>query len=208
MYCISYKISTFCGTSPPSPPLQSWLVIFGFIHIHPPVKMVNRLHLYSAFLGSGHSKRFTIWPHIHPFMHTFTLPRRCQPWQATGGAGDGTSNLPVTSQPALPPETHAALRGHLTSKPTGRTPTLGSQPGPWRGGGPPHRDLLVLRMKTRSSSVGSGLGVHGAQTTGDPRPCFSRSTGPLSKLFRALFLTVLSVGVSPCFRLCVCVRVP
>ena len=53
-------------------------------------------------------------------MHTFT---RCQPHKATvrmwglaqehldthlGGAGDRTKNLLVTSQPALPPEPHAA----------------------------------------------------------------------------------------------------
>ena len=80
------------------------------------------LHLYSAILTSGHSKRCTILPHIHPFMHTFTHRRRCQPCKATasssgavrvrclaqghldnqlGGAGDRTSNLPVTSQTAL-----------------------------------------------------------------------------------------------------------
>ena len=34
--------------------------------------MVNGLHLYRAFLTSGHSKRFTISPNIHPFMHSFT----------------------------------------------------------------------------------------------------------------------------------------
>ena len=33
---------------------------------------VNGLDSYSAFLTSGHSKRFTILPNIHPFMHTFT----------------------------------------------------------------------------------------------------------------------------------------
>ena len=30
------------------------------------------LHSYSAFLTSGHSRRLTILPNIHPFMHTFT----------------------------------------------------------------------------------------------------------------------------------------
>ena len=30
------------------------------------------VHLYSAFLTSGHSKRFTVFPNIHPFIHTFT----------------------------------------------------------------------------------------------------------------------------------------
>ena len=36
----------------------------------------NGLHLYRAFLTTSHSKRFTIPPHIHPFMHTFTHRRR------------------------------------------------------------------------------------------------------------------------------------
>ena len=30
------------------------------------------MRLYRAFLTSGHSKRFTILPHIHPFIHSFT----------------------------------------------------------------------------------------------------------------------------------------
>ena len=81
------------------------------------------LQLYSAFLTSGPSKPFTILPNIHTFRHW----RRCQPRKATasssgavkvrrlaqghldtqklGGAGDRTSNLPVTSQPTL---SHAA----------------------------------------------------------------------------------------------------
>ena len=29
------------------------------------------LHLYSAFLTIGYPKRFTILPHVHPFIHTF-----------------------------------------------------------------------------------------------------------------------------------------
>ena len=33
--------------------------------------MVNG-HLYDALLTSGDRKFFTILPHIHPFMHTFT----------------------------------------------------------------------------------------------------------------------------------------
>ena len=85
----------------------------------------------ARYLYSGHSKGFTISAHIHPFMHTFThRRRRSQPRRATaqlvrsdqgegvslrghllhtrlgGGAGDRTSNLPVTSRPALPPEPH------------------------------------------------------------------------------------------------------
>ena len=92
--------------------------------------MVNGLHLYSAILTSGHSKRFTILPNIHPFMHTFTHRRWCPPHKACllgavrgrrlaqwhldtplGRAGDGTSNPPVTSQPAPPSEPHAAPLG-------------------------------------------------------------------------------------------------
>ena len=67
---------------------------------------------------------YNIASHIHPFMHTFTHRRRGrQPCKTSGalrvrclaqghvdiqlgGAGDRTSNLPVTSQPALPPEPH------------------------------------------------------------------------------------------------------
>jgi hypothetical protein len=93
------------------------------------VLMVNGLQLYHAFLTSGRSKRFTILPNIHPFTHTFTHRRRSLPRRATasssgavrvrrlaqghldtqlGGAGDRTSNLPVTGQPAVPPEPHVA----------------------------------------------------------------------------------------------------
>ena len=81
-------------------------------------KMVDGLDLYRAFLTSGHSKCFTILPHIHPFIHTFTHQRRCQPCRATaswsgavrvrclyqghfetrrGGTGDQTSNLLVVT---------------------------------------------------------------------------------------------------------------
>ena len=83
---------------------------------------VNGLHLYSAFLTSGHSKHFTILPNIHPFIHTFTHRRRSQPRKTTASSSgavrvrclaqghldtrlreveDRTSNLPVTSQLAL-----------------------------------------------------------------------------------------------------------
>ena len=95
--------------------------------------MVNGMHIYRAFLISGHSKRLTILPNNHPFMHTFTHRRRRQPCKAIAswsgavrvrclaqghldtqqqeltGVGDQTSILPVTSQPALPPRPHAAL---------------------------------------------------------------------------------------------------
>ena len=40
---------------------------------------VNGLPLYSALLTSGHSKLFTILPHMHPLMRTFTHRRRSQP---------------------------------------------------------------------------------------------------------------------------------
>ena len=85
------------------------------------------VHIYSAlFPTSDHSKSFTTLPHIHSFTHR----RRCRPQKAAissygvgrvrflpqedldtqlGGAGDRTSNLPVTSQPALPPEPRASL---------------------------------------------------------------------------------------------------
>ena len=42
-----------------------------FFDIKRIVKLPNRLHLYSAFLTTSHSKRFTI-ANIIPFMHTFT----------------------------------------------------------------------------------------------------------------------------------------
>ena len=92
---------------------------------------INELQLRSAFLTSGHSKRFTILSNIHPFTHR----RRSQPSKATsslagavrvrclaqgqldtrlGAASDQTSNLPVTSQAALSPEPHAAPSYHLT----------------------------------------------------------------------------------------------
>ena len=87
---------------------------------------VNGLHLYSAFLTIGHSKRFTILPHIHhsrthsrtdggvnharrqPARRELTVRVRCLAQghldTQLGGAGDRTNNLQVTSQPALPPE--------------------------------------------------------------------------------------------------------
>ena len=80
----------------------------------------------SVFLTSGRSKCFK----IHPFMHTFTHLRQRLPCKATaslsravrvrclaqgyletqlGGDWDGTSNLPVTSKHALPPEPKSVL---------------------------------------------------------------------------------------------------
>ena len=80
------------------------------------------LHSFSAFLTICHSKRLTILPNIHLFMLTFTHRRRCQPRRATASSSGAvrvrflaqghpdtrTSNLPVTCQPALPPEPHVA----------------------------------------------------------------------------------------------------
>ena len=95
----------------------------------------NWLYFYSAFLTSGYSKRFTVVSNIHPSIHVFTHRRRYQPCKGTasssgavrgsclaqghldtrrlGGAGDRTSNLPVTSQPAPPHETHADTCRHM-----------------------------------------------------------------------------------------------
>jgi len=42
-------------------------------------KLVNGLHLYSAFQTLGCSKRFTLLPRSHPFLRTFIQRRRCQP---------------------------------------------------------------------------------------------------------------------------------
>ena len=83
---------------------------------------MNRLHGDSDFLTSGHSKHFTILPNIHPFTHRQRSQPRSETASSTGavrlrclaqghldtlgGAGDRTSNLPVTSQPAPPPEPH------------------------------------------------------------------------------------------------------
>ena len=68
---------------------------------------------------------------VHPFVHTFAQQRKCKAGKVTasssgtvrvrrlaqghldtrlGGAGNRTMNLPVTSQPALPPEPHAAVQ--------------------------------------------------------------------------------------------------
>ena len=84
-------------------------------------QMVNGVHVQSAFLTSGHSKHFTVLPK----MHSFTHQRRCQPckparWEQSGRDvllrdtstfrrhGDRTGNFPLTRQPTLPPEPHAA----------------------------------------------------------------------------------------------------
>ena len=48
--------------------------------------MVNGLHLCSACLNSSHSERFTILPHIHPFIDTCTHRRRCQTRKATASS--------------------------------------------------------------------------------------------------------------------------
>ena len=43
-------------------------------------------YLYSAFPTNGQSKRFTMLPHIHPFMHTHTHRRWRRPRKATDGS--------------------------------------------------------------------------------------------------------------------------
>ena len=74
------------------------------------MSMVNGLHLYSAFLTSGHSKSFTVWPHIHPGQIGRGVLAELD------GGRDRTGNLPVTSRPALPAEPHAAAAtGSVTS---------------------------------------------------------------------------------------------
>ena len=65
---------------------------------------------WTAFIPALIQTRFTILPDIHPLMHAFTYGgvNRALPLghldTPQGGAGDRTSNLAVTSQPALPPE--------------------------------------------------------------------------------------------------------
>ena len=41
---------------------------------------------YSTFQTSGHWKRFTILPNIHPLMHASTHRRQCQPCKATASS--------------------------------------------------------------------------------------------------------------------------
>ena len=78
-------------------------------------QMVNGLHLYSAFLTSGHSKRFTIFTHSHTdggVSHARRQPAHREQLGRGVLLRDtstlATSNLPVISQPALPPVPHAA----------------------------------------------------------------------------------------------------
>jgi hypothetical protein len=85
--------------------------------------MVKGLPLSSAFLTNGNSKRLQ---YCLIFTHSST-GLLCQPSKAVmvrrlaqghldirqGGAGDRTSNLTVTSQPALPPEPHTAASTQL-----------------------------------------------------------------------------------------------
>ena len=88
-----------------------------------PGHTVNGLHLYSAFLTSGHSTCLTILPDAHPFMRSFTRRRWCQPSNATARSSravrvscraqghldiDQISSLPAGGQAALPPEPHAS----------------------------------------------------------------------------------------------------
>ena len=135
-------------------------------HIQPPGGAVveQRLPALSSSMDCiGAARRYCgqrlvlIPPSIHPFMHTFTHRRRCQPCKATasssgavrvrclaqghldtllGGARDQTSNLPVTSQRALPPEPHAALvQGLCVRRLIGCCP---------------HRGIVVLTQETHT----------------------------------------------------------
>ena len=106
--------------------------------------MVNGLHLYSAFLTSGHLKPFSIFPNIHAQIHTPTaesathatvsssgavrVRRLAQGHLDTqlGGAGIRTSDLLVTSKPALPPEQRTAVGGGVVFPPTVWWPLLWS----------------------------------------------------------------------------------
>ena len=76
--------------------------------------MVNGLHLYSTFLTSGLSKRLTILPNIHAKRQPARREKvrvllRDTSTLTLGGAGDRTSNLPVTSQPALYLPSHPCM---------------------------------------------------------------------------------------------------
>ena len=57
----------------------------------PVSEVVNGLHLYcGAFSTSGHSKRCTISPNLHPFMHTFTHTTVESTTQGDGQLGRGS----------------------------------------------------------------------------------------------------------------------
>ena len=100
-------------------------------HGEPHSRMVNGLHLFSAFLTSGHSDTlYNTASHspIHAHIHTPAAESSMQgnsqlvmsshgeascsgtPLHSSRGAGDRTSNLLVTSQPALPPQPHMNVK--------------------------------------------------------------------------------------------------
>ena len=85
--------------------------------------------IYAALFLPFATQSTLLLPHIHPFSHKFTQRRRSQPRKDTASSlvavrvrclaqghlntvgragGDQTFKLPVTSQPTLPPEPHAA----------------------------------------------------------------------------------------------------
>ena len=73
--------------------------------------MVNGLLLFSALVTSGHSKHLhTILPNIHTQPIRTSLVKVTRVNTRPRGAGDWTSALPVTSQPVLPSELHAARK--------------------------------------------------------------------------------------------------
>ena len=80
--------------------------------------VVNGLHLCNYFLTSGHSKIFTILANIHPFTHTFTPRRRCQPCKATsklvGSRGAGCCSCSGT-----PRHSHARRSRGSNRQPSG-----------------------------------------------------------------------------------------
>ena len=123
--------------------------------------------------ASGRSKRFTILPNIHPsFMHTFTHRQRGRARRATAswsGAGrvrhlaqghldtlgharrsrDETSDLPVTSQRALPPEPH-------TCTPTSDSQTVLTRPRSTRHYNI-HLDLFPIPVDVMASLVAGSI---------------------------------------------------
>ena len=101
-------------------------ILFGEMNLlYPFCQKSIWLHPCHKYLHLGHLPDSFIQSDLQPFIHIFTRRRRCQPCKATAspsgavrarcpahghlaaqlaGAGGQTINLPVTGQPALPPE--------------------------------------------------------------------------------------------------------
>ena len=75
--------------------------------------MVNGLGLCSTRLTSGHSKRFTLLPDTHPFMHTLTHTRGAVTTDA-GQAGSGDTSM-LGGETGIEP---ATLTGQPANQPT------------------------------------------------------------------------------------------